>query len=213
MSDKRETFNEDYFLRGVETGLSNYTDYKWLDSTMQLAGSFMDHVGLELTDTVADFGCARGYFVKALRRYGIRAYGYDISRWAIDNGDPEIKDYLFLYNELLSRSCDWVYAKDVIEHVPEAILLETAMTLLHAARKGLFIIVPLTDSNGEYIRIEDRQDVTHQIRWELADWMKFLSECAPDFIVNGSYHIPGLKPASEKVPYSCGFFTLKRIAK
>ena len=74
-------FDEEYFLRGEESGKSNYTNYRWLgDVTLQYAIFLVRHLGLNRYSSVLDFGCARGYLVKAMGMQGIRAHGYDISQ-------------------------------------------------------------------------------------------------------------------------------------
>jgi hypothetical protein len=108
-------------------------------------------------------------------------------------------------------SFDWINIKDCAEHVSPAELVHVFRMIADASRKGFFVIVPLIGETGDYLREEDRADVTHKIRWGLEQWAKFLSINAPGFLLSASYHVPKLKPASEKVPFSCGFFTLKRI--
>lgn len=212
MNDREEIFGADYFLNGVESGLSNYSAYRWLGRpTEEMAQSLYRHLNLCAGDSLLEFGCARGYVVRALRSLGVPAYGIDISRWAIANCDPSVMEYVSNNLPIKPLSFDWIFGKDVAEHIEISTLPDVIEAITDGCKKGAFFIVPLTDSGGIYLRQEDRQDVTHQIKWELQDWLKFLTDCAPDFTVEGSYHIPGLKPASLQVPYSCGFFTMKRI--
>ena len=48
---------------------------------MSFAEKLIATMGMQPYDSVLDFGCARGYLVKALRKLAIMAYGYDISEW------------------------------------------------------------------------------------------------------------------------------------
>jgi cyclopropane fatty-acyl-phospholipid synthase-like methyltransferase len=212
VSDKEETFSERYFMDGIRSGLSSYTNYCWLGRpTEEMAQALHRHIKLSTADSLLEFGCARGYIVRALRSLGVPAYGVDISSWAVSNCDPLVKEWVSNDCFVFPRSFDWIFSKDVWEHIEAGSLANTIKNITEGAKKGVFVIVPLTDASGDYLRQEDRQDVTHQIRWEIQDWLKFISECAPDFTVEASYHIPGLKPASEKVPFSCGFFTMRRL--
>lgn len=212
MSDKSEPFCADYYLNGVKSGLSNYENYRYLGApTTEMAYRWLRTLDVGFGDVIIDYGCARGYFVRALRELGKNARGVDLSIWAIENGDETIKEHLSNDLTIKPLSVDWINAKDVLEHIPIDELVDVVKSFAAGARKGFFIIVPLTDWKGIYLREEDRKDVTHQIAWELQDWLKFLSEHCRGFVIQASYHIPGLKPASDKVPFSCGFFTLKRI--
>jgi SAM-dependent methyltransferase len=211
-NDPQDLYCQEYFMDGIRSGLSNYEDYSWKpELTIPMAQRFVAHLGVSKEDTVLDFGCSRGYFVKALCQLGLNAFGKDLSKWAIENGDPEIKERLTNELEIPPHSFDWINAKDVLEHMRLDFLTETLRQFSSGARKGIFIIVPLTnDFNGSYLRPEDEADVTHEIRWPFEFWLKLLHDYAPCFTVHGSYYIPNLKEASLKSRYSCGFFTLLR---
>ena len=90
-----DVFDEDYFLRGRQTGKSLYVDYRWLpELTVPMVSAIVSHLGIEPDHTILDYGCARGYVVKAFRQLGYKAFGVDISEWAIRNADEETKPYL-----------------------------------------------------------------------------------------------------------------------
>jgi len=203
-------FTEDYFMRGPETGLSNYRQYSWKpELTIPACRKVAEYMGIRVGDSTLDVGCSRGYYVKAMRILGYRAFGYDISEWAISNCDPDVKE--FVSNELPKRAFDWATLKDVCEHIPLDSLTRLIRRLNDSITKGMLIIVPLADNTGErYVRDEDNADSTHVIRWNLNEWITFLEEAAPDFNVNGSYNIHGIKPAAGKDYHSCGFLTLIR---
>lgn len=205
-------YNSDYYLRGPETGKSNYSDYHWMEAeTGAMADSIIRHLHLKEGDYVLDFGCARGYLVKSLNARKVNAVGHDISKWAIENCDPDVSN--LVSNELITAPMlyDCVVSKDSCEHISLSQLRYLIPALCQATKKSLLFIVPLTAyTNGEYRRKEDEADVSHIIRYNLQDWLILLTQLAPDFTVSGSYHIKGIKPASLEVPQSCGFFTLQR---
>lgn len=208
-------YTEDYYLRGPSAGLSNYVDYRWQEEpTMALAKRIVEVLGIEPGETVLDWGCARGYLVKALRRLSVVAYGYDISEWAIQNCDPEVKDAVFGNTPLLiTPKYDHITAKDVLEHLEPIDLMRTSELMLAKANVSILIMVPLTaHCGGQYVREEDDMDVTHRIRWPLEDWMEFFRRRIPgeEWVLQGSWHIPGLKPTSLSHPKSCGFILLTR---
>lgn len=211
-------FNEDYFMRGQETGVSNYTNYSWMpDVTLKLAESIKSYLGMKKGANILDWGCARGFLVRAFRELGMAAYGYDISEWAVTNCDPTVSGYVMTPAKFdafvkTAKDFDWIVAKDVLEHVPLNALESTVKDLLSMARVGMFIVVPLTAYDGaDFICPRDNQDATHVVRWTLGTWLKFLRKIDQSFIYHGSYHVPGIKQASEPYEASCGFITAKNL--
>lgn len=208
-------FDEDYYMRGVKTGKSNYTDYRWLgDETIGFCQRMMLYLGATFGDSVLDWGCSRGYYVRALRELRFRAYGYDISKWAIENADPLVKSWVS--NGVNGMLYDWIIAKDVLEHVPLGQLPDVAMGILTRMLRGGLIIIPLIDEKtGEYINPADRMDSTHVIAWTLRMWLDFFQDAIDreslPFTVSGGYKLPGVKTAAEAYPHSTGFLTIRRF--
>ena len=70
-----------------------------------------------------DVGCGRGCFIKAARDYGIEAYGFDFSKFAIENPMPGCKkEWLILHDATKpwpwdDESFDMVVALDFWEHI------------------------------------------------------------------------------------------------
>ena len=175
LSKSSEIYDADYFLRGVASGKSLYENYTWLPNlTVPMVQTIVDHCGIKKEDRVLDFGCARGYVVKALRGLGYGAYGIDISEWAIKNADEETKPYLNWSSNgplLKAMEFDWIIAKDVLEHVPY--VRYTVTDLMNAAKCGIFAVVPLSNfDNGKYVISEYEKDITHIQRWTLSTWVE-----------------------------------------
>lgn len=206
-----EKFGQDYFLHGQEKGLSNYTNYSWKpDATLPMVDHLKRYLRIKDGETVFEVGASRGYCVKALRMRGVEAWGYDISKWAVDNCDPMVIE--FMSNQIdYSKSWDYLYSKDTLEHLQVEELCVLLPELLSKTRKKALFIVPLTDISGNYINPADASDATHIIKWGIDGWISLLSKMASDFVVNASYHIPLLKQGSETHHRSAGFFTLSRF--
>lgn len=204
-------FDEDYFMRGAETGVSNFTDYRWLpDSTIATCTHLKRFLGIKHDDRLLDVGAARGYYVKALRMLDVSAWGYDISEWAIANCDPAVKPYMA--NHLNGAEYDVVFSKDTFEHIrpDELKTLITRLSLFTTRR--MFFIVPLAfKTGGDYVHPKEENDKTHVNRFTLPDWLAFFQSCTNNFTVSGSYRFPGLKPGAYEVEFGYGFFTLDRI--
>ncbi|MGZ4924793.1 MAG: class I SAM-dependent methyltransferase [Halobacteriota archaeon] len=67
----------------------------------------LERTGLHRGDTLLDYGCGSGHFVRYAREHGIRAEGYD--PYSEKFGDASVLD----------RCYDFVTAQDVLEHVDD----------------------------------------------------------------------------------------------
>ncbi len=195
-SHNENKFNKDYYENGIKAGVSCYEKYRWLpESTILAAKAYISYLNIKDNDTVLDFGCAKGFYVKALRILNINTKGCDISNYAIENCDNEIKEYVklcSLENPIpYDEKFDFIIAKDVLEHMN----LDQVDNFLNVTKKHInkkmLIIVPLAD-NGKYRIQSDEMDVTHIIRFDKSEWERL-------FIENGwkisksEYHIPDVK--------------------
>lgn len=76
-------------------------------------------------ETILDVGCAMGHLVSALRERGVKAYGIDISEYAISRVQPEIKPYCRVFSILdglpsnFPQKYDLLVTIEVAEHLYE----------------------------------------------------------------------------------------------
>lgn len=156
--------------------------------------------------------CSKGFLVKAMRMLYREAYGVDISEYAIDASDKDIKPFLQLINPgdklplINNRKYDWLIAKDVLEHVPYD-HLEATLKNIRAACKFAFIVVPL-GNNGKYVIPEYELDITHQIREDL-NWWKDLFEKVNFKVTCSDYKFGHIKKNWANWDKGNGFFVLK----
>lgn len=193
-------YDEAYYERGVETGKSCYSNYRWLpDLTIPMAMTMIDYMGIRPTQSVLDFGCAKGYSVKAMRILHREAYGIDVSAYAIENVNADVAPYCALVDDLegwsVTHRYDHVIAKDVLEHVPYDDIDATLQSIARMTQ-SLLVIVPLGE-NGKYIIPAYESDVTHQIRESAAWWCERLERVFA--AVKWTHHVPGLKDNWQKV--------------
>jgi SAM-dependent methyltransferase len=217
-----EQYDADYFLRGKQTSKSLYENYRWMpELTVPMVCSMVSFLGIDPDDTILDFGCARGYVVKAFRQEGYNAWGHDISRWALDNADETVKKYLINREDLLvaglTDKFDWIIAKDVLEHIDD---LGVTVDILKMARKGVFVVVPLAHDkrlrvvnkkivNGTYDVPEYELDVTHIHRRPLRWWVGQFHQ--PGWSVEGRYRVKGIKDNWSSYKTGNGFITCRRL--
>lgn len=215
MSDRGDIFDADYFLRGEETGKSNYTDYRYLgEPTRQVCIRMMRFLGAQIGDHVHDFGAATGNYMRALQELGFHVRGNDISWWAVKHCHASIQGKLF--HSALPMEADWILAKDVMEHIPQSELVNAVDWMLRKLKKGALVIVPLGNSDtNTYGAPQDNADKTHVICWNLSQWLHFLqsriNECGRDMAVSGGFKLLGVKTACDPYPESVGFLTVKAI--
>ena len=208
-----EVYNEDYYTRGEALGISNYSDYRWMpDASLPMVDHLKRFLHIQDGESLIEIGTARGYAVKALRMRSVNAWGYDISKWAVENCDPQVKQYVTNDNAILRNPYDFLYMKDAAEHCTVEQLCEMLPPVLRNIRKTACFIVPLArDTGGPYINPLDQKDATHIIRWTMQDWLTFLQKMDCSFVVSGSYRVPLLKLSSELYPCSAAFIKMERF--
>lgn len=216
MGNKRIMYDADYFERGVETGKSLYQNYRWLpELTTSLAMSYVDYLGLTRGHKILDYGCAKGFIVKALRILHRQAWGVDISEYVVNSADNETRKYLKLStmnsfgNGVIpfDFNFDYILSKDVFEHLTEQDLSKVLQVLCKKS-KMLFAVVPL-GKNGKFVIPAYDLDKTHILARDKDWWIK-------EFKKNGwklkefSYYVPGIKESWKNFEKGNGFFLLKK---
>jgi SAM-dependent methyltransferase len=158
-----------------------------------LAAKLVERLHIHKTDKILDFGCAKGYLVKAFRLLGYSAYGIDISAYAIESAPPEVRPYLECTGSPIMSNMnhwDWIIAKDVLEHFDEK-ELKGILAELAGSTKHLFAVIPL--GNGKKFNIPAYElDTTHQIKQSLEWWVHMFHGCG--FTVSvAKYRMEGVK--------------------
>ncbi len=210
------TYNEDYFEHGPILGISGYMNYSWMpELTIRMAHKLIMSLPIREGEKILDFGCAKGYLVKAMRILDVAAYGVDVSAYAIAHVDGDVREYCrhvtggtdpALYDE----QYDWLIAKDVFEHLIE----DDLVTLLGRARsniKQLFAAVPLAaeDESGKYIIPEYDRDITHRIAKSFGWWQRTFESQGWQVAV-ANHEFPGCKDHwTRRWAEGNGFFVLK----
>lgn len=182
-------FDEDYFEHGVSKGISGYENYHWIpERSYKEAHWFTRIMDVSPADTIIDYGCAKGFFVKAMNDLGYNTYGYDISEYAINNSIiPHKTSDLTKYSINPIHKYSIGFCKDVLEHCPN--LQNTLMEMKNICNKWL-IVIPLAD-NGKYEIEEYEKDVTHIHRFTEYGWKLKIKKL---FKIEASFHtVIGIK--------------------
>lgn len=207
----RDFYDEDYFERGLITGKSLYTNYRWLpELTIPLAHRIIRYLKIPPNSTVLDYGCAKGYLVKALRLLDINAWGYDISQYALEACDEEVRKYCTnkLHDILVQNQnvIHYMIAKDVFEHMYPEEIYDLLQKLSAFIQNKILVIVPLGEK-GKYYIPAYQLDKSHVIAENLEWWKNLFSEAGYHVLFAGN-QLPGLKPNWEKVENGNGFFII-----
>jgi SAM-dependent methyltransferase len=177
-----DRFGEGYFERGEGSG---YVNYSWRpDLIWPRVQAIIQATAVQPPNKILDFGCAKGFYVRCLRREGFEAFGFDVSPYALSHAPEDVRPFLSLRSEkglsvFNDKEFDLTIAKDVLEHLPADELEETIQGLCRISRK-LIVTVPICGADRRYIDEGDELDVTHSIRFMLKEWMDLLGATAFD---------------------------------
>jgi len=213
MKEISTMYDMDYYEDGERTGKSCYVDYRWLpELTIPMVQRMIEYLGIGTEESVLDFGCAKGYLVKAFREVGIEAYGIDVSSYATASAPMDIKEHIIkvVPGEIIpllgGKKYDWFIAKDVFEHVEEKDLYNQLLCLGSACKKG-FAIMPLGD--GEAFVVPDyEKDITHKTKQPLAWWINEFEKAGFE-IERACYRVAGIKENWNKWEKGNGFIEVK----
>ena len=143
----------------------------------------INQLGIQKSQTILDYGCAKGFTVKAFRIFDFEAYGVDISDYAIKNTDSAVREYCCLIksgtdSKIFERYYDWMISKDVFEHMQESELKALlGNALLYVDRVFAVVPVAIDDFNEKYIIPDYDRDVTHVIVKSSEWWRAFFLSC------------------------------------
>jgi len=210
---KQLEYDEDYYENGVVSKKSCYFNYHWMpELTFRMAFHMIRKLNIREDDKLLDFGCAKGYLVKAFRFFDFECYGCDISEYAINNLDAEVRKFckqnsteiMIPFQDLYF---DWIVCKDVAEHFEEG-ELDRFLEQSRKKTKKMFVVVPLGENN-KYIAPEYAQDITHKLAKNV-DWWRKKFEDNLWVVESIDFGFKRLKENwTEKYPQSNGFFVQK----
>lgn len=197
-----EFYDYAYYEDGLKSGKSLYENYRWLPNlTLPLAEEILQVARRSPSfskisnPVILDYGCAKGYLVKAMNILGVRSYGIDVSSYAIANCHPDVEELVVCLD--LKRNPypaswpnpDYIIAKDVLEHhTPTE--LPHYLKELHKISSRILVVVPLGDGEKYFIE-EYGNDPSHFIKEDLNWWEGVLTQAG--FKVTGTYDVGGLK--------------------
>ena len=138
-NDFASCYDAYYFAHGC--GEPYQRNEVWLS----LFKGFADRIKADINPgTVLDAGCAMGFLVEALREREIKAWGVDISSYAIDRVAPEIKEFCWLgsVTEPFPRQYELIVCIEVLEHLKREDSEKAVSNLVQHSSDILFSSTP-----------------------------------------------------------------------
>lgn len=122
--------------------------------------NFFMHVAEQITQrlrpqTVIDVGCAKGFLVEAFRRQGVKAFGFDLSEYAIREAHPEAKPYLWVASlvDPFPQRFDLVTCIEVVEHLPAQYAYQAIRNLCLASDDIIFSSTPFGFKEASHLNV------------------------------------------------------------
>lgn len=214
----KNLYDENYYERGIELKISGYENYRWLpDLTIPMCKSMIKYLQILPEHKILDFGCAKGFIVKAFNELGFNCYGVDVSEYAISKCDIEIKNNVRVFKgaqSLIWENClrdyDFVISKDVFEHISYD-KIPYIVKMLSLITDKMFCVVPL-GKDGKYIIPDYELDITHIIREDM-NWWNDLFERNGFKVISSVNQVEGIKENWKHYKNGNGFFLLERKIK
>lgn len=143
--------------------------------------------------TCLDIGCGTGKLVKALRSFGIDAYGVDVSEHAIELADESVKPFLKVgsITEIPHQedAFDAVVSFDVLEHMERSSIRKAVNESIRVSRK--YILHKIYTKENKWIRWFHAHDHSDISVFTKKFWSKlFLEHQSVTLLKNAFFILP-----------------------
>lgn len=142
--DISRQYGFEYFDGSREYGYGGYKyDGRWLP----VAKDIVEHFSLGKKSRVLDVGCAKGFLVKDLEIVcpGLRAFGIDVSEYAVLNCEPEVVGQITVGNALKldypDNSFDAVLSINTIHNLDRNGCVQALREIQRVSKGGAFVQV------------------------------------------------------------------------
>jgi SAM-dependent methyltransferase len=143
--------------------------------------TFVSHWNLTADSSLLDVGCAKGFMLHDLREAipGITVAGVDISDYAIENGKPEVSEFLSVADAqslpFEHDSFDVVISINTIHNLERDGCAEALREIERVSRQGAFITVDAYRNDEEFERMM-AWNLTAKTIMSVDDWVAFFDE-------------------------------------
>lgn len=139
-----------------------------------------------------DVGCGTGKLVKALRQIGIEAQGVEISHYALEAADRDIKPYL-KYGDIVhlphpESSFDLVLTYDVLEHIERSKLRSSVEETIRVSSK--WIVHKVYTSENRWLKVFHAKDPSHLSVLNKNYWLNMFKYIENITIIRSFFKLP-----------------------
>lgn len=166
-----ELFDKEYYEQGVRGGFMR-DGYNWkrIEQHAKRKLTYMEQQFKRFGMKSILIGCcAKGFEVKEARRRGYAAFGLDISKYAIEHLDPEVKDFcsqgdLRDLSRYADNSFDVFAAFDCIHTIDPANRAKAYDEMCRVADKGILLRTRILDYGTDGAEADGSWDGTPAVR-------------------------------------------------
>ena len=172
-------FDKDFFdgERKFGYGGFSYNSRYW----SEVVKDFSNYYNLNDESKILDVGCAKGFMLYDFYKLNpnLDLHGIDISKYAIDNSVPEIKNKLQVANATKlpyeDNFFDLVIAINTIHNLDKAECATALQEISRVSKKNAFLTVDAYRNNEEKQRM-DAWNLTAKTIMSVDDWIKFFEK-------------------------------------
>ena len=172
-------FGKEFFDGDRSTG---YGGFQYMPRFWQpVIPTFAEHWGLTNESSLLDVGCAKGFMLYDLRETvpGIRVAGIDVSEYAIENGKPEVREFLSVADAkslpFEENSFDVVISINTVHNLERDECAQALQEIERVTRQGAYITVDAYRNDEEYERMM-AWNLTAKTIMSVDDWVAFFNE-------------------------------------
>jgi SAM-dependent methyltransferase len=172
-------FGKEFFDGDRSTG---YGGFEYMPHFWQpVIPAFVDHWGLGPASSLLDVGCAKGFMLYDLCEAipGITVAGIDVSNYAIENGKPEVREFLSVASAkslpFEDNSFDVVISINTVHNLERDECAKALQEVERVAREGAFVTVDAYRDDEEYERMM-AWNLTAKTIMSVDDWGAFFNE-------------------------------------
>jgi ubiquinone/menaquinone biosynthesis C-methylase UbiE len=172
-------FDKDFFDGDRKYGYGgfSYNPRFWGDVVIDIVNFYK----LKPDAKILDVGCAKGFLVyDFMRQYPhLKAFGIDVSKYAIDNCNPEVKDFLKVGNakniEFEDNYFDLVISINTVHNLDLDDCINSIKEISRVSKSNSFITVDAFNSEEEKKRMY-KWNLTAKTIMSVSDWKKLFKE-------------------------------------
>ncbi len=166
-----ELFDKAYYEEGVRGGfMQDGYNWKRIEQHAKRKMTYMEQQFKRFEmDRILIGCCAKGFEVKEARRRGYAAFGVDVSKYAIEHLDPEVKEFcqrkdLCDLSGFADNSFDVFAAFDCIHTIDPADRHKAYDEMNRVASKGIMLRTRILDRNSDKAEADGSFDGTPAVR-------------------------------------------------